>query len=89
MWVKVVVIILMLAILFSLFRGLFFLNKGGEENSRKLVKSLAWRIGLSLLLFITVLLLDHYGVINMREGVLPVDTTPETVVDEAPNESDG
>jgi len=89
MWVKVVVIILMLAILFSLFRGLFFLNKGGEENSRKLVKSLAWRIGLSLLLFITVLLLDHYGVINMREGVLPVDTNPETVVDEAPNESDG
>ena len=46
MWVKVVIIILMLAILFSLFRGLFFLNKGGEENSRKVVKSLAWRIAL-------------------------------------------
>lgn len=81
MWVKVVVIILMLAILFSLFRGLFFLNKGGEENSRKLVKSLSWRIGLSLLLFIAVILLDHYGVINMRKGVLPVDTTPESAVE--------
>ncbi|GAA4345133.1 twin transmembrane helix small protein [Kangiella taiwanensis] len=81
MWVKVVVIILMLAILFSLFRGLFFLNKGGEENSRKLVKSLSWRIGLSLLLFIVVMLLDHYGVLNMREGVLPVETTPESTVE--------
>ncbi|GAA4359038.1 twin transmembrane helix small protein [Kangiella marina] len=87
MWVKVVVIILMLAILFSLFRGLFFLNKGGEENSRKLVKSLSWRIGLSLLLFIVVLLLDHYGVINMRKGVLPVDTSQESVVDETTDES--
>ena len=81
MWVKVVVIILMLAILFSLFRGLFFLNKGGEENSRKLVKSLSWRIGLSLLLFITVILLDHYGVIDMRKGVLPVETTPESTIE--------
>jgi hypothetical protein len=89
MWVKVVVIILMLAILFSLFRGLFFLTKGGEENSKKLLKSLAWRIGLSLLLFITVILLDYYGVINMREGVLPVDTEQQQVTPEQPsNEPD-
>ncbi|WP_223670664.1 twin transmembrane helix small protein [Kangiella shandongensis] len=82
MWVKIVVIILMLAILFSLFRGLFFLTKGGEENSKQLLKSLMWRIGLSLALFILVLLLDHFDLINMREGVLPVDQAEESIQDE-------
>lgn len=83
MWIKVVVIILMLAILFSLFRGLFFLAKGGgEENSKKMLKSLTWRIGLSLALFIALMLLDYFDVINLREGVLPVDTTQEAVVNE-------
>lgn len=86
MWVKIVVIILMLAILFSLFRGLFFLTKGGEENSKQLLKSLMWRIGLSLALFILVLLLDHFGVINMREGVLPVDPVEESSIDESRKE---
>ncbi|AOE48996.1 twin transmembrane helix small protein [Kangiella sediminilitoris] len=85
MWVKVVVIILMLAILFSLFRGLFFLTKGGEENSKQLLRSLMWRIGLSLALFIIVILLDYFGVINMREGVLPVDPAQEAVTDERNN----
>ena len=85
MWIKVVVIILMLAILFSLFRGLFFLTKGGEENSKQLLKSLIWRIGLSLLLFITVILLDYFGVINVREGVLPVDPQQQEATVEDPS----
>ncbi|PXF64056.1 twin transmembrane helix small protein [Kangiella spongicola] len=77
MWIKVVVIILILAILFSLFRGLFFLTKGGEENSKKLLKSLTWRLGLSALLFIAVLLLHYFEVINLRQTVLPVDQTQQ------------
>ena len=80
MWIKVIVIILMLAILFSLFRGLFFLTKGGEDSSKNVVKSLAWRIGLSLLLFIIIVLLDYYGVINMREGVLPINAEQQEAI---------
>ena len=75
MWIKIVLIILMLAILFSLFRGLFFLGKGDEESSRKLVKALSWRIGLSILLFIIVILLHYFGVIELRDSVLPVETS--------------
>lgn len=84
MWVKVVIIILMLAILFSLFRGLFFLTKGGEQNSKQLLKSLSWRIGLSIALFIAIMLLDYFGVIDMRKGILPVDpaTAQESSIDE-------
>ncbi|GAA0206092.1 hypothetical protein GCM10009123_11950 [Kangiella japonica] len=86
MWIKVVVIILILAILFSLFRGLFFLTKGGEENSKKLLKSLAWRLGLSALLFITILLLHYFEVINLRQSVLPVDQTQQQSTIDSPND---
>lgn len=74
MLIKIVVIILMLAILFSLFRGLFFLGKGGEGSSKKIVKSLSWRIGLTIALFVAIILLHYFDVIELRGSLLPVST---------------
>ncbi|NVK22875.1 MAG: twin transmembrane helix small protein [Kangiellaceae bacterium] len=83
MLIKIVLIILMVAILFSLFRGLFFLGKGGEENSKKLVKSLSWRIGLSILLFVLIILLNHFGVIQLRDNILPIETQQQVPEDQS------
>ncbi len=70
-WLKLVIIIFMLAILFSLFRGLFFLSKGDPESSKQLLKSLQWRIALSSLLFIGIMLLHYFDIINLRSQILP------------------
>lgn len=74
MLIKIFVIILMLVILFSLFRGLFFLGKGGEGSSKKLLTSLSWRIGLTIALFALIIALHYFGVIELRSGLLPTST---------------
>ncbi|MBV1908624.1 MAG: twin transmembrane helix small protein [Kangiellaceae bacterium] len=53
MIVKILIIAAMLAILFSLFRALYFLVTE-QQDSRKTAKSLSWRIGLSIALFILI-----------------------------------
>jgi len=55
---KALIILFLLAILYSLGSGLFFLVKH-KNNSTAVVKALSWRIGLSLILFI--LLFVAYG----------------------------
>lgn len=72
-WLNILVIIFMLAILFSLFRGLFFLGRGDPESSKQLLKSLKWRIALSTLLFLTLMTLDHFDVINLRSQVCEIN----------------
>jgi len=49
--IKVLVVLLLLAILVSLFSGLFFLNRD-QGNSRRTLNALTWRISLSVLLFL-------------------------------------
>lgn len=71
-YLNIIVIIFMLAILFSLFRGLLFLGKGDPESSKKLLKSLQWRIALSSLLFVGILLLHYFEVINLRTQISPI-----------------
>ena len=44
-WAKAVLVVILLAILFVLFRGLFFLVKD-QGNSKRTVNSLTWRVGL-------------------------------------------
>jgi len=53
MIIKILIAILMLAILFSLFRSLFFLVTE-KDDSKKVVKNLSWRIGLSIVLFVMI-----------------------------------
>jgi len=50
MWVKIVVLLFIALILYSLGSGLYYLARD-KRGSERVVKALTWRIGLSLLLF--------------------------------------
>lgn len=63
MIIKVIVVVLLLLILFSLGRGLFYLVKDHGKSDR-VVRSLTWRVGLSLGLFILVMLAASQGWIS-------------------------
>jgi hypothetical protein len=66
---KVIVVVIFLGILVSLFSGLFYMVKDRGENSRTL-KALSYRIGLSVALFMLLLLLWKLGFIEPH-GVQP------------------
>ena len=71
MIIKIIIALVMLAILFSLFRGLYFLAIG-KQDSKKTVNSLSWRIGLSIALFVLIITgismgwLEHHGLPLMK-----------------------
>lgn len=65
---KALIIFLMLAVIFSLFSGLFFLIKDGGKTNR-VVNSLAIRVTLSVLLLIVILL-------SLWQGSLTLHPTP-------------
>jgi len=60
--IKVLVILLLLAIVGSLFSGLFFLYRDRGEGVRT-VKMLTLRIGLSIFLFLLLLVAFRFGII--------------------------
>ncbi len=62
MFIKILIVIAMLGILFSLFRSLYFLTT--EKDSKKTVNNLSWRIGLSILLFILLIVGIYTGIIE-------------------------
>lgn len=57
---KLIVILMLLAIIFSLGSGVYYMmrDKGGSKN---MVKALTWRIGLSVALFVFLLLAYFLG----------------------------
>lgn len=57
---NILVLVLLLAVVISLFSGLFFLHRDRGQG-RRTVQALSLRIGLSLLLFLTLLLGYHFG----------------------------
>ncbi len=61
---KYIVILFLGLILFSLFKALFHLSsaKPGEEG--KMVSALAWRVGLSVLLFVLLYVAYYAGWIS-------------------------
>ena len=59
---KIVVILLFVAILGSLGSGLFFLMSDGGQSKRT-VKALALRVGLSLTLFLVLMAGYYFGLI--------------------------
>ncbi|MGO1499658.1 MAG: twin transmembrane helix small protein [Marinobacter sp.] len=65
---KALIIILMLAVIVSLFSGLFFLIKDGGKTNR-VVNSLALRVALSVLLLVVILL-------SLWQGSLTLHPTP-------------
>lgn len=65
---KAVIVVLMLAVIVSLFSGLFFLIKDGGKTNR-VVNSLAVRVTLSILLLAVIL-------IALWQGALTMNPTP-------------
>lgn len=65
---KILIVILMLAVLVSLFSGLFFLIKDGGKTNRVL-NSLALRVALSVALLAVILL-------SLWQGGLTLNPTP-------------
>jgi cytochrome bd-type quinol oxidase subunit 2 len=64
--IKILIVITLFGIVFSLGSALFHMsrNKGGdEEQSRKMARSLTIRVGLSLVLFILLMLAWYNGLI--------------------------
>jgi len=60
---KLVVIVLLLVVIFSLGQALFFLIRD-EGKSDRMMKSLTWRIGLSVFIFILLLIGQAMGLIQ-------------------------
>ncbi|MAZ04803.1 twin transmembrane helix small protein [Marinobacter sp. SS8-8] len=65
---KAVILVLMLAVVVSLFSGLFFLIKDGGKTNRVL-NSLVVRVTLSILLLVVIL-------IALWQGALTLNPTP-------------
>jgi hypothetical protein len=63
--IKILILVALFAIVGSLGSALFHLSRGkGEDDSRKMARSLTIRIGLSLALFILLMLAWHAGLIK-------------------------
>ena len=74
-WVKLIVIILLLAAVISLGRALMSLVKGqGKEG--KTMRALAWRVGFSVAVFLFIILSMYMG------WVQPHDVNPTLRYDE-------
>ncbi len=69
---KVIIFSLMLVILFSLASGLFYLLKMNKDPKR-VVKALTWRVVLSLVLVIFLLIAHSFGWIQTSDIIT---TTP-------------
>jgi hypothetical protein len=61
---KILVIAILFFILLSLSGGLFFLIKDKKKNSNRMVTSLSFRVGLSLLLFFLLFYGFYSGLIR-------------------------
>jgi len=57
---KLIVLLLLLAIIFSLGSGVYYMMRD-KSGSKNMVKALTWRIGLSVALFIFLLLAYFMG----------------------------
>lgn len=69
MLIKVMILLLLAAIVVSLFSGLFFLNRD-EGDSRRTLRALTLRISLSVLLFVLLLAAYMAGLIQPH-GLMP------------------
>ena len=63
---KLLVFVFMILIVFNLFRGLYFLVTG-KEGGRGTARALSWRIGLSVLLFLILIVLKLTGIVEPHD----------------------
>jgi len=55
MFMKILIVVFLIVILYCLGSGVYYLSKAGRANEINLAKSLTWRIGLSILLFLFII----------------------------------
>ena len=60
---KTIIVVLLLVVIFSLGQALFYLIRD-ESKSDRMLKSLTWRIGLSVFIFILLLIGQAVGLIQ-------------------------
>ena len=60
---KIIVVVLLLVVIFSLGQALFYMIKD-EGKSDRMVKALSWRIGLSVFIFLLLLIGQATGLIT-------------------------
>jgi hypothetical protein len=65
---KYLVMVILLLIVISLGKALFHLSSSKPEDGGKMVKALAWRIGLSVFLFVLLIVAYSQGWIAPRRG---------------------
>ncbi len=65
---KYLVIVILVLILVSLGKALFHLSSGKPGEEAKMVKALAWRVGLSVLLFLLLFVAYYLGWIDPLHG---------------------
>lgn len=63
MWIKIIVLLAMLAVVVSLFTALFHLSRGGAGSSQKSLKFLIWRLGFSIAIILGLYLASLFGLI--------------------------
>lgn len=63
MWIKIATVLVLIVIISSLFSALFFLIKDKSGNDRT-VKALTVRIGLSITLFVALIIAAYFGLIG-------------------------
>jgi Protein of unknown function (DUF2909) len=68
MWIRLIIIAMLLLIAFNLFNALYHLMKGDTQDTR-VVKSLTWRVGLSIGLFLLLMLGFYTGLIGGHAAV--------------------
>ena len=77
MLIKILVIVFIIAILYSLGSALIFLVKDHGEGDRT-VKRLTWRIALSIVLFLFLWFAHHMGWIESRSGPVGLQVPQQT-----------
>ncbi len=63
MWIKLFILLVMLAIVANLFIALRHLVKGDKDSSAQSLKHLKWRLGLCIALLFGLVLASHFGII--------------------------
>ncbi len=64
MWVKGIVVVLLILVIYNLFSSLYYLLGSVRSNDLKIVKHLTYRIAFSLLAFVIILTTYSVGLIQ-------------------------
>lgn len=63
---RVIVVLMLIGILFSLGSALVFIYRDQGQGKTRAVKALSWRVGLSLALFLLLMVAQRFGWIAAR-----------------------